>query len=149
MRNILLKELTLSASPLPYLFILFGLMCTAAVLVKRIAFTVRKIRKTGKEYTAADKQIWLQQLIYGGSGVIFALYLLIVNIANPVFTAVSAVLAAVVALVTLVNSGMLCYHTIKSDILTIKKVKQYAWVALGFAYVAFIIGMPLYRFWTL
>ena len=130
-------------------FILFGLMCTAAVLVKRIAFTVRKIRKTGKEYTAADKQIWLQQLIYGGSGVIFALYLLIVNIANPVFTAVSAVLAAVVALVTLVNSGMLCYHTIKSDILTIKKVKQYAWVALGFAYVAFIIGMPLYRFWTL
>ena len=130
-------------------FILFGLLCAAAVLVKLLVFTVRKIRRTGKEYNAADRQIWLQQLIYGGSGVILALYLLIISNPNPVFTAVSAILAAVVALVSLVNSGLLCYHTIKSDVRTVIKVRQLPWAALGVVYVAFIIGMQLYRFWTL
>ena len=74
---------------------------------------------------------------------------IIIGSTNPVFTAVSAVLAAVVALVSLANSGILCYHTIKSDVRTRTKIKQYVWAALGIAYVAFIIGMQLYRFWTL
>lgn len=129
-----------------YGFILFGLACLVTLLVKLVACIVRRIRRRGKKYAAADWQILAQQLVYGVSGVIFALFILIIGSGSRTFTTVSAILAALLGLASLANGGLLCYNTIKSDVRVRVKAKQYVWVALCVAYAAFIVVMQLYNF---
>ena len=58
-------------------------------------------------------------------------------------------LAAIIAVISLANGGVLSYNTIKSDVKTGTKVKQFIWAALGIVYVVFIVMMQLYCFWKL
>ena len=51
--------------------------------------------------------------------------------------------------ISLANGGVLSYNTIKSDVKTGTKVKQFIWAALGIVYVVFIVMMQLYCFWKL
>ena len=132
-----------------YAFILFGLACLLALPVKLVARIVRKLRKRGRKCAAADRQILAQQLLCGVSGVIFALFILIIGSSSRAFTTVSAILAAILALASLVNGGLLCYNTIKSDAKARAKVKRFIWAALAAAYAAFIVVMQLYNFWDL
>ena len=110
---------------------------------------MRKIRRTGKKYAFADRQILAQQLVYGVSGVIFALFIMIVGSYSRAFTTVSAILAALLGLASLVNGGLLCYNTISADVKKRAKAKRFIWAALGIAYAAFIVVMQLYNFWNL
>lgn len=132
-----------------YGFILFGLACLVALLVKLVALAVRKLRKRRRKYTLADRQILGQQLVYGVSGVIFALFILVVGSGSRAFTAVSAILAALLGLGSLVNGTLLCYNTIKSGAGTRTNAKPYIWAALCAAYATFIAVMQLYNFWNL
>lgn len=129
-------------------FVLFGLLCLLTLLVKLVALLVRKIRGAGRNYSAADRQILIQQLVYGVSGVIFTAFFLTYKM-NPVLTTVSAILAAALGLGSFANGALLCYNTIKSDARTRTKLKQYLWAALCVAYAAFILVMQLYNFWNL
>ena len=129
-------------------FVLFGLVCLSVLLGKLVSMIGRKMSKRSREYTAADRQITLQQAIYGVSGVIFALFMFICYTpGSPAFVALSGILAAVLAAVSLANGGLLCYNTIKSGARPRTKVKQYLWVILCAAYTAFIGWMQLYCFW--
>lgn len=120
-------------------FILFGIACIVVLLCKLIALI---IRRRSRKYTTANWQITLQQLIYGVSGVIFALFILIGGIpTTPAFTAISGILAAVLALVSLANGGLLCYNKEQ------RSVRSFIWAALCLAYAAFIVWMQLYCFW--
>lgn len=134
---------------LSYGFIIFGLICLAALLIKLIAFIIRKVRKSEKKYTFSYKQVTFQQFIYGISSVIFALFIIFIGFSTPVFATVSGILAASLALVSLANGGILCYNTVKSDVKTLTKIKQYIWSALCIAYAVFIVVMQLYCFWKL
>ena len=142
-----------SAGALPtvicYGFIIFGVLCIITLLVKLIIFFVRKVRKSYKRYTFSDKQILTQQSIYGISGVIFLLFINILGAASPEFLTVSGILAAVLGVVSLANGCALCYNTIKGDVRTRTKIKQYIWAALCIAYAVFIVAMQLYCFWKL
>lgn len=123
-------------------FILFGAACLVVLLCKLVALIIRKIRKHSRKYTAADRQILLQQVIYGVSGVIFALFTFISGFpVTPAFTAVSGILAAVLALISLANGGLLCYNKEQ------RGVRSILWAALSLAYTAFIVWMQLYCFW--
>ena len=132
-----------------YGFIFFGLACLATLLVKLVAWIVRKVRKRAKRYAAEDWQILAQQLAYGVSGVIFALFILIIGSGSRAFTALSAILAALLALASLANGGLLCYNTVRSDAKARVKAKRYVWAALCVAYAAFIAVLQLYNFWNL
>ncbi len=132
-----------------YGFMLFGLACLLTLLVKLVAFIVRKCHKTGRQYAAADWQILAQQLVNGVSGVIFALFILIIGSGSRAFTAASAILAAVLALGSLVNGGLLCYNTVRSGARARAKAGRFIWAALGVAYAAFIVVMQLYNYWNL
>lgn len=123
-------------------FILFGAACLLVLLCKLVALIIRIIRKRSRKYTTADWQILLQQVIYGVSGVIFALFILIGGFpATPALTTISGILAAVLALISLANGGLLCYN--KSQ----RGVRSFIWAALCIAYAAFIVWMQLYCFW--
>ena len=74
---------------------------------------------------------------------------MIVGSGSRAFTTVSAILAAILGLASLVNGGLLCYNTIKSDAKARAKVKRFIWAALAAAYAAFIVVMQLYNFWDL
>ncbi|MBQ8011772.1 MAG: beta-lactamase family protein [Oscillospiraceae bacterium] len=130
-------------------FIGLGLLCLLMLLIKGIAWIIRKCRKSGKMYTAAKKMILTQQMIYGVSGVIFVLFLMSSIASTPAFVTVSCILAAVLGMVSLANSSILCYNTVKSDVKIHAKIKQYLWAALSAAYAVFIIAMQLYCFWKL
>ena len=130
-------------------FVLFGTCCITVLVIKLIVFAVRKLRKSDKKYTFSDKQILVQQLIYVVSGMIFFLLICEVGAINYGFTAVSGILAAIIAVISLANGGVLSYNTIKSDVKTGTKVKQFIWAALGIVYVVFIVMMQLYCFWKL
>lgn len=131
-----------------YGFIIFGLICLVTLLIKFIVFIARKIRKTDKKYTKADKKILLQQMIFAVSGIIYALFALIfVSIPTQTFVTVSCILAATLGIISLANSCTICYNTIKSDVKKHKKFRQFIWAALCLAYFVFIIAMQLYCFW--
>lgn len=130
-------------------FIAFGLICLLVLLVKLVAWTVRKARKTPPKYQMADRQILIQQAVYGVSGAIFMLYFNIVGFSGRAFTTLSCILAAALALLSLVNGILLCYNTIKANSKALTKMKRYIWAALGAAYAAFILVMQLYNFWNL
>lgn len=130
-------------------FIVLGLLCLLILLIKGIAWIVRKHRKSGKIYTSADRMILLQQMICGISGVIFALFLMSSIASTPAFVTASCILAAVLGMVSLANGSVLCYNTVKSNVRIHSKIKQYLWATLSAAYAMFIIAMQLYCFWKL
>lgn len=132
-----------------YGFIIFGILCLAILLVELIVWIVRKARGTEKTRTFSDRQVIAQQLIYGVSGVIFALLVLIIGGISAGFTAVSGVLAGILGLISLANGGVLCYNTIKDDKKALAKAGQLVWAVLGAVYTVFILVMQVYRFWTL
>ena len=132
-----------------YGFILFGVFCLLILIVKLLAFIAGKTRRSGKKYTKADRSVLVQQTICGVSGVIFALFILIVGTTAPAFVTVSAVLAGLLAAASLANGCILCYNTCRSDVKTRTKIKQYMWAALCIAYFIFIAAMQLYCFWKL
>ena len=132
-----------------YGFVVFGILCLAATIIKLIAFAVRKIRKSEKLYTAADKMILFQQSVYGISGVIFYLFIMAVGSCNPAFTVTSCVLAAVLGIASLVNAGLLCAKTVRNGSKAGKKIRQYVWTMLGAIYAVFIVYMQLFDFWHL
>ena len=122
-------------------FILFGIGCLITVLIKLFA---------KKSYTSEDKQIFIQQSVYAVSGIILALFAMIIGGLNPTWTAVSGILAAALGTFSLANGGILCYNTIKAD--SVKagtKIKQFVWAGLGIAYFVFIIMFQFYNFWNL
>lgn len=131
-----------------YGFMIFGLICLFTLLIKLIALIVRKARMMNKKYTKADKMILIQQIIYAVSGIVYALFALVM-ISTPAqaFVTVSCILALVLAVISLANSGMLCLNTIKSDVKTLTRIKQYTWAVLCLAYFIFIMGMQIYCFW--
>ncbi len=123
-------------------FILFGFVCLAVLLCKLVALLIRKVRKRSRKYSVMDRQILLQQVVYGVSGVIFALFILIGGFpVTTVSTAVSGILAALLALISLANGGLLCYNREQHG------VRSFIWAALSLAYAAFIVLMQLYCFW--
>lgn len=132
-----------------YGFILFGIICILTLMIKLIVLIIRKIRKSDRRYTFAEKQLLLQQIIYGFSGVNFALLNIVIGAVNPTFTAISGILAMLLGIISVANGGCLRYNTIKSNIRTRTKIKQYIWVILCMAYAVFIVAMQLYCFWKL
>ena len=132
-----------------YGFITFGLICILVLVIKAIAFLVRKIRKSEKAYTHIEKLILAQQAIYGVSGIIFYLFIMAVGSTNSVFTTVSCILAAVLALASSVNGCTLLSYTMRNKLKAGTKIKQIMWVLLSFAYTEFIIVMQLFDFWHL
>ena len=131
-------------------FIVFGILCLVTLLIKLTAFAVRKLRKSDKKYTKADKMVLAQQEIFAGSGIIYALFTMFISSTpTKAFLMVSCLLAAALGILSLANGGNLCYNTIKSDVRTRTKIKQYIWAALCFAYTVFIATMQLYCFWKL
>lgn len=131
-----------------YGFVLFGVLCLLAVVIKFLVRAVRKKRVAGRHDSSADRQILSQQLVYGISGVIFtALFLTYKKISA--FTAVSAILAGALGLGALVNGALLSYNTIISDVRLCTKLRQHSWAVLSIAYAAFILVMQLYNFWSL
>ena len=131
-----------------YGFIIFGLICLLPLLIKLIALMVRRARKLNKRYTKADKMILLQQAIYAVSGIIYALFALVMpGTPVPSFVTVSCILASALAVVSLANGGMLCLNTVKSDVKARTKIKQYTWAVICLVYFLFIIGMQMYCFW--
>ena len=129
--------------------VLFAACCVAVLLIKLIVFVIRKLRKSDKRYTFSDRQILVQQLIYAVSGLIFYLLICEIGAVNYGFTALSGILAAIIAVFSLANGGLLCYNTVRADVKTRTKVKQFIWAALGIAYAVFIVTMQLYNFWSI
>ena len=131
-----------------YGFMLFGLICLLVLLIKLVVLIVRKARKLNKKYSKADRMILIQQIIYAVSGIIYALFALVmIGTPTQAFVTISCILASVLAVISLANSGMLCLNTVKSDVKTLKKIKQYAWAVLCLVYFIFIIGMQMHCFW--
>jgi hypothetical protein len=133
-----------------YGFIVFGILCLVTLLIKLTAFVVRKLRKSDKKYTKADKMILAQQEIFAGSGIIYALFTMFISgTPTKAFLTVSCLLAAALGILSLANGVILCYNTIKGDMRTRTKIKQYIWAATCIAYAVFIAIMQLYCFWKL
>ncbi len=131
-------------------FILFGIVCLLTLIIKLIVHIIRKIRKSDKRYTTADKQILSQQMIFAVSGIIYAVFLLYTaGAGGRAFVTVSCILATLLGIVSLVNGGVLCYNTIKGDVKARTKLKQFIWTALCIAYAVFMLVMQTYCFWKL
>ena len=133
-----------------YGFILFGLVCLLTVIIRLIVRLVRKLRKSDKRYTTADKQILSQQMIFAVSGIIYAVFLLYTaGAGGRAFVTVSCILATLLGIFSLANGGVLCYNTIKGDVKARTKLKQFIWSALCIAYAVFMLVMQTYCFWKL
>ena len=132
-----------------YGFIIFGIICCFVLFIKLIVFFIRNLRKSDKKYTAEDKMILLQQAIYAVSGIIFALFIMIIGNCNYIFLVISAILVLLLGIVSIANNMFLAYNTNKSGAKGLKMIKQYIWAGLGGAYMVFILFMELYKFWTL
>ncbi|MBQ1388078.1 MAG: serine hydrolase [Clostridia bacterium] len=131
-------------------FILFGIVCLLTLIIKLIVHIIRKIRKSDKRYTTADKQILSQQMIFAVSGIIYAVFLLYTaGAGGRAFVTVSCILATLLGIVSLANGGVLCYNTIKGDVKARTKLKQFIWTALCIAYAVFMLVMQTYCFWKL
>ena len=128
-------------------FALFGIFCLLILVIKRLTLLFRKIRKKDKALTKADKQIIVQQLIQGVSGVILFCLISVIGAKGYAFAVFSCIMVTILALLSFANGIILFKNTWrKKEIGKWKKVKQYLWVALCFVYVAIIIWFQLYDF---
>jgi len=128
-------------------FAIFGIVCLLIVLIKGLALLLRKITKKEKSLTMADKQISVQQLIQGISGVILFCLISVIGVKGYAFAVFSSIVAVVFALISLANGILLIKNTCKDKELgRFKKSKQYIWAVLMFGYVAVIVWFQLYDF---
>lgn len=128
-------------------FVIFGVLCLLILVVKAIAFLICKITKKEKHLTKVDKQIILQQLIQGVSGVILFLFIGVLGTQGYPFAVFSCIMATVLGVMSLVNGVVLVINTLKvKEIKTSKKVKQFIWSALCVGYTGIIIWFQLFNF---
>ena len=128
-------------------FAIFGIVCLIIVLIKGLTLLLRKITKKEKSLTMADKQISVQQLIQGLSGVILFCLISVIGVKGYAFAVFSCIMAVVLALISLVNGILLIKNTWKDKELgKWRKAKQYIWAILMFGYVAEIVWFQLYDF---
>ena len=128
-------------------FSLFGVICLLTLLIKGFVFFICKIRKKEKPTTTADKQIFLQQMIQGVSGVILFCLISVIGVKGYAFAVFSCIMAVILTLISLVNGMLLFKNTwLDKEIGNWKNAKQYIWAILMFAYVAVIIWFQLYDF---
>lgn len=128
-------------------FVLSGIICLLILLVKGVDFLIKKIRKKEKEITKADKQIVVQQLIQGVSGVILFCLIMLVGAKGYRFAVFSCIMVVLLGIASMVN-GIILFKNIGKDneIGRRRKIKQYIWVFFGFGYVAIIVWFRLYDF---
>ncbi len=130
-----------------FVFSLFGIICLVVLLVKGLFYLIRKNRNKEKMVTKYDKQITLQQLIQGISGVILFCLISVIGSKGYAFAVFSCIMAVLLALISLVNGMILFKNTWRDkEIGSWKKAKQYIWAILMFGYVAVIIWFQLYDF---
>ncbi len=130
-----------------FVFSLFGVICLLTLLIKGFVFFICKIRKKEKPTTTADKQIFLQQMIQGVSGVILFCLISVMGVKGYAFAVFSCIMAVILTLISLVNGMLLFKNTwLDKEIGNWKNAKQYIWAILMFAYVAVIIWFQLYDF---
>lgn len=129
-----------------YAFLLLTLGCILTLFIKLVVMVIRKIRGKERVVTLADRQITVQQIIQGVSGII--LFLMINNgVHGHGFAVFSCIMASLLGLVSLANGGMLVKNTVgNSEILKRTAVKRYIWAAIAVLYLVFIIGFQLYDF---
>lgn len=128
-------------------FVIFGIICLLILLIKGLVFLIRKIRIKDKDMSKTDKQITLQQLIQGISGVILFLLISVIGTKGYVFAVLSCIMTVILALVSLINGIFLFKNTWKDkEIGSRKRIKQYIWVLICFSYVAVIVWFRLYDF---
>ena len=128
-------------------FAVFGIACLLILLIKGLTLLIRKIRKKKKTLTKADKQITLQQVIQGVSGVILFCLISVLGVKGYAFAVFSCIMVVILALVSLVNGIILFKNTWRDkEIGKWKKTKQYIWGTLMFGYVAVIMWFQLYDF---
>ena len=129
-----------------YAFLLLTLGCILTLFIKLVVMVIRKIRGKEKIRTLADRQITVQQIIQGVSGVI--LFLMINNgVHGHALAVFSCIMASLLGLASLANGGMLVKNTVgNSEILKRTAVKRYIWAAIAVLYLVFIIGFQLYDF---
>ena len=97
--------------------------------------------------TKADKQITLQQVRQGISGVILFCLISVLGVKGYAFAVFFCIMMVIFALVSLLNGIILFKNTWRDkEIGKWKKTKQYIWVAFMFGYVAVIIWFQLYDF---
>ena len=130
-----------------FVFSLLGIVWLIVLLVKGLLYLIRKIRNKEKMVSKADKQIALQQMIQGLSGVILFCLISVLASKGYAFAVFSCIMAVVLALISLVNGILLINNTWKDkELRKWKKVKQYIWAIFCFGYVAIIIWFRLYDF---
>lgn len=128
-------------------FAVFGIACLLILLIKGLTLLICKIRKKEKTLIKADKQITLQQVIQGVSGVILFCLISVLGVKGYAFAVFFCIMMVIFALVSLVNGIILFKNTWRDkEIGKWKKTKQYIWVAFMFGYVAVIMWFQLYDF---
>lgn len=128
-------------------FSLWGIICLIVLLVKGLTLLICKIRKKEKTLTKVDKQISLQQVIQGLSGVILFCLISVIGVKGYAFAVFSCIAAVVLALISLVNGILLIKNTWEDkEIGKWEKTNQYIWAILCFGYVAVIMWFQLYDF---
>ena len=97
--------------------------------------------------TKVDKQISLQQVIQGLSGVILCCVSSVIGVKGYAFAVFSCIAAVVLALISLVNGILIIKNTWEDkEIGKWEKTNQYIWAILCFGYVAVIMWFQLYDF---
>ena len=130
-----------------YGFILFGAGCILTLLIKLAAIAIRRIRGRSRIITTADRQITLQQIIQGVSGIIFFLLIMALGTPGYGFAVFSCIMACLLGVVSLVNAGLLIRNTIcDHEIMKKTAAKQYIWAGLAVMYCVIIIWFQLYDF---
>ena len=128
-------------------FAVFGIACLLILVIKGLTLLIYRIRKREKILTKADKQITLQQVIQGISGVILFCLISVIGAKGYAFAVFSCIMVVILALVSLINGMILFKNTWRDkEIGKWKKAKQYIWTILMFGYVAVIIWFRLYDF---
>ena len=125
----------------------FGVICIFILLVKGVAFLVRKVVRRRKTITRAEKQITLQQGIQGMSSVILFCLISVIGARGYGFAVFSCIMASLLTIISFVNGLFLFRVTGDSpELKKATKVKQYIWAVLCFGYVAVTIWLQLYDF---
>lgn len=128
-------------------FSIFGIICLIVLFIKILVFLIHKIMKKDKAVTLSDKQITLQQIIQGVSGVILFCLICIIGPKGYPIAVFSCIMAAILGFVSLINGVWLIKNTLKDkEIRNGKKIKQIIWAVLCFLYAGVVIWFQLFDF---
>lgn len=128
-------------------FVFLGMICIITLFIKLLLYFIRRMNKRRKKLTNADKQIVLQQIIQGISGIILFCLTALIGPKGYVFAVISCFLVVILAVMSSLNGAFLIRGTFRDKkIGRWQKVKQYSWAFLGFAYTVIVIWFQLYDF---